>query len=550
MVGNAVHGPDHRPPPAVSQRPNFLIFVTDQHRADHLGCYGNAVVRTPQIDALAAAGMRFERSYVANPVCMPNRGSMVTGRMPSIHGSRGNGVPLPLEEVTFAEVLAEFGYRTALIGKSHLQNMEDQAAVLPRPVQDPSLSVSPRLSESTRVDLEQPAYRQELASSWSDANHRLELPYYGFQEVVLCNSHGDECFGDYARWLAEHHPQVAGRVGREHGQRDPAYVAPQAWRTNLDEYQYPTHYVAEQSARWIETHCREHADRPFALVCSFPDPHHPWTPPGRYWDMYDPAQMAPVRTASPDTPRERHVQWLWDERAGGKAKLEGPRIFATHEREIREITALTYGMITNVDDRIGLVMDALRTSGADANTVVVFTSDHGDLMGDHGLMLKGPLHYQGLVRVPLIWREPPGSSGAGPAVRHDLASSIDLAATVLSRAGLAAPNGVQGRALVSPQGLARDSGRDAVLIEENQQRAYLGFESPVRVRTLVTHTHRLSVFHEGNWGELYDLKADPFEERNLWESPDAQALRGQLLDRLVRALIEHSETSPRPSRLA
>ena len=194
VPGGSVH-----PIPDMTARPNFLIFVTDQHRADHLGCYGNAVVRTPQIDALAATGMRFERSYVANPVCMPNRGSMLTGRMPSIHGSRGNGVPLPLEEVTFADVLGEFGYRTALIGKSHLQNMEDKPPVLPPLVHDPALAVSTRLAESTRVDLEQRCYRQELASSWSDPNHRLDLPYYGFQEVLLCNSHGDECFGDYSR---------------------------------------------------------------------------------------------------------------------------------------------------------------------------------------------------------------------------------------------------------------------------------------------------------------------------------------------------------------
>ena len=96
-------------------QPNFLIFITDQHRADHLGCYGNPTVRTPHIDALAQSGSRFDRAYVANPVCMPNRGSIMTGRKPSVHGGRSNGVPLPLESITFADLLSEFGYRTALI---------------------------------------------------------------------------------------------------------------------------------------------------------------------------------------------------------------------------------------------------------------------------------------------------------------------------------------------------------------------------------------------------------------------------------------------------
>jgi len=112
-------------------RPNFLIFITDQHRADHLGF--NPIVRTPNIDALARGGVCFDRAYVATPVCMPNRGSIMTSRMPSIHGARSNGVPLPLEAVTFADLLGEFGYRTALVGKSHLQNMEDAPPLLKTP---------------------------------------------------------------------------------------------------------------------------------------------------------------------------------------------------------------------------------------------------------------------------------------------------------------------------------------------------------------------------------------------------------------------------------
>ena len=245
-----------------------------------------------------------------------------------------------------------------------------------------------------------------------------------------------------------------------------------------------------------------------------------------------------------------HVQWLLDEREAGQANLEGPRIFASNEREIREIIALTYGLITNIDDRVGMVMQTLRDCGADDNTVVIFTSDHGDLMGDHGVMLKGPLHYQGLIRVPFIWREPSALLKEGNAVRNDLVSSIDLAPSILRRANIAAPNGCQGVALFSARGLSLQSNRHAVLIEENQQRAYLGFKNPVRVRTLVTHTHRLTVFQEGEWGELYDLHADPAETHNLWSVAKGQSLRCELLGLMVRLLIEHAESSPRPTRLA
>lgn len=527
------------------RQPNFLIFLTDQHRADHLGCYGNTTVRTPHIDALAAGGWRFDRCYVSNPVCMPNRGAMMTGRMPSVNGARGNGVPLPLESVTFADVLSEFGYRTALIGKSHLQNMEDRAPALPP---EPATCTRPsqRHPEARRHDIKAAAYRQELRSSWSQPDHQMQLPYYGFQDVVLCNHHADECFGDYLRWLQTEHPELAQRIGREHGRRDPRFVAPQAWHTELDEFQYPTHYIAEQTMDWLTRHATQHADQPFALMCSFPDPHHPWTPPGRYWDMYDPASIELPASALLPKGGARHVDWLRHERQDGRAQLETPRMFAAQAREIQEIIALTYGMITNIDDRIGMVMERLKALDLHRNTVVIFTSDHGDLMGDHGIMLKGPLHYQGLVRVPLIWSDPAGGTG----LRTDLGSSMDLAPSLLRRANITPPNGVQGKALFDEGGAPVPSQRRGVLIEECQQRAYLGFDQPVQVRTLVTQRHRLSVFHEGDWGELYDLEADPLECHNLWDDPASQPLRQSLVEELVRTLMRHADMTPRPTSLA
>ena len=528
--------------------PNFLIFVTDQHRADHLGCYGNPIVRTPNIDALAQSGWRFDRTYVTNPVCMPNRGSMMTGRMPSSHGVRGNGIPLPLNSVTFADLLSEFGYRTALVGKSHLQNMEDTPALLP-PVQTPPGSrTSAVYPEARREDFDSEPYRQEYRSSWVNPAHRVTLPYYGFQEVILCNHHADECYGDWLRWLQKNHPEMADKIGREHGTRDSRYVAPQAWRTHLNEFQYPTHYIAQQTCDWLSQHAQDNPGQPFALMCSFPDPHHPWTPPGRYWDMYDPKDMPVPETALAEAHKERHVAWLWEERASGKANTESPRMFASNPREIREILALTYGMITNIDDRIGMIMETLKESGLDKNTVVIFTADHGDLMGDHGAMLKGPLHYQGLLRVPFIWREPQAVPRGE--VRQDLASSLDLAPSILRRANINPPNGVQGRALFSESGKPQESKRSAVLVEENNQRAYLGFETPVRVRTLISDTHRLSMFQDGEWGELYDLKNDPLEKRNLWDDPGSQQLKATLIADLVQLLIAHADTSPRPTRLA
>ena len=117
----------------MTKHPNFLLIITDQQRADHLGCYGNSVVQTPNIDGLAAAGTRFDRFYVATPICMPNRATLMTGRMPSLHGARQNGIPLSLTATTFVDILRAAGYDTVLVGKCHLQSINGTPPVIGMP---------------------------------------------------------------------------------------------------------------------------------------------------------------------------------------------------------------------------------------------------------------------------------------------------------------------------------------------------------------------------------------------------------------------------------
>src|SRR5512145_403241 len=127
----------------MDRKPNFLLIITDQHRADHLGCYGNPRVRTPSIDRLAASGTRFERFYVATPICMPNRATLMTGRMPSLHGARQNGIPLSLTATTFVDIMAAAGYETALIGKCHLQSISGNLPTIGMPEIDPNVAPPP-----------------------------------------------------------------------------------------------------------------------------------------------------------------------------------------------------------------------------------------------------------------------------------------------------------------------------------------------------------------------------------------------------------------------
>ena len=178
---------------------------------------------------------------------------------------------------------------------------------------------------------------------------------------------------------------------------------------------------------------------------------------------------------------------------------------------------------------------------------MIFTSDHGDFLGDHQLLLKGPIHYKGLVRTPFIWKDPVIST---PRASAALAQSVDLAPTVLARAGVAAFNGIQGTSLLPLMAGDVEAILDELLIEEEGQRIYLGFAGRVRMRSLLTARHRLSVYDGVPWGELYDLGDDPQETVNLWDDAGAKKLRAELTERLARTMLACSETSPYPSALA
>lgn len=521
----------------MAQRPNFLVVITDQHRADHLGCYGNPVVKTPAIDSIARDGVLFERFYVTSAVCMPNRATFMTGRPPSLNGVRHNGIPLPLESITFVDLLREAGYRTVLCGKSHLQNMTGHPAIGGRP-----------LGREARRTGTNGRYDQEIAAKWrNDPGHDLDYPYYGFDAVDLAIQHGDEVEGHYTRWLAERHRDPDSLRGPRNALSNEGADLPQTWRTRMPEELYPTTYIAERAIVRLKQFAAE-PDKPFFLKVSFPDPHHPFTPPGRYWDLYRPEDvMLPASWHVDPASVPPHARHLLAERDNGTARKDTPALFACTEAEARPLIALTYGMIAMIDDAIARILAALQASGRADDTVVIFTSDHGDLMGDHQLMLKGPVHYQGLIRVPFIWRETAERRTRGR--RHHLGATIDIARTILDRAGVRPFNGMLGCSLL-PALTGAGVPRDAVLIEEEGQRVYMGFPGRIRMRTLVTQDHRLSVYDGVDWAELYDIAGDPLEMRNLWGTPAAHGVERDMLERLTREMIATSETSPGPSGLA
>lgn len=523
---------------------NFLLIITDQQRADHLGCYGNPVVQTPHLDGLAKKGWRFENMHVATPICMPNRASLMTGRYPSTHGARHNGIPLSLRSSTFVESLRQAGYHTGLVGKAHLQNMTDI---------DPQWPVNPasRLKKEA-LSPEKGNYEQEKRTLWlSKDDYDLDYPYYGFEQVKLVDDHSDSVHGHYRYWLRENHPELEQLIGPEAAIPAPEYELcniGQAWRTRIPEEIYPTAYIADQTINLLEEYAEPDNEKPFFLQCSFPDPHHPFTPPGKYWDMYDPDDIVLSDSFYSEHVAPPHVQWLRDQRDAGTAIKHTPTIFACSEREAKEAVALNYGSISNIDNQIGRILASLEELGLAENTVVIFTSDHGDYLGDHQLLLKGPIHYQSVTRVPFIWADP--ATKQADVSPNALISTIDIAPTILERAGVAPFNGIQGKSLLKIIEGETDSLREALIIEEEGQRVILGFDSRIRCRTLLADNHRLTIYDGADWGELYNLQSDPEEIINLWDDPASATLRAELLKKLAYLLLHHVDTSPYPTALA
>lgn len=508
-------------------RPSFVLFITDQHRADHLGCMGHPVLRTPHIDAIAATGTVWDRFYVASPVCMPNRASLMTARMPSSHGVRSNGIPLDARNVTFVEMMRDAGYKTALIGKSHLQNFSGKPATLQRPA-EPQGYHAPGgpLAEAVRHDHQD--YRVEAPDQ---ARYDIPLPYYGFDHVELVTRHGDMCQGSYRQWLLAREPNALSLIGAEN-QLPHEYTCPQAIRTALPETLYSTSYIAERARAWLDAHAGD--DQPFFLMVSFPDPHHPFNPPGKYWDMYAPEDMpTPVAFARNDWTPPPHVAGILRDRAEGRAKLRAMGAIGTDAQEAREAQALTCGMISMIDDAVGHV----RASAASQDAVTIFTTDHGDHLGDHRMLFKGPAAYGEVTRVPFIWSDP----DAPKATRTDaIGQTHDIGPTILDRARIQPAIGMQGRSLLH-------GGRDVAFIQYDHQSVSAGLGMPPRIHTVRDARYRLSMFDGVAWGELYDLETDPGEFINLWDDPAHTTQRAALIETLARQEIATVDRAPFPT---
>ena len=468
--------------------PNILLICTDQQRYDAVGASGNPYIRTPNLDRLAAGGVRFENCYAQSPVCAPSRASLMTGRYPHNHGLWANGVDLPATETLFTRVLADHGYDCGLAGKLHLG-----AARAGR--------VEPRLDDGFRV------------FNWA---HDPYVPSPG---------------NHYHRWLQTEHPGVL----------EPALASGNDAFDRLPTEQHYSHWLGEQAIDFLTT--TRDRDKPFCFIANFFDPHHGFGAPDSYRARYDPAELPPPVTSEEDlaTKPAIYTEASIASYAGADA---GFRDYTP--AQIQEIRAQYYAMVSLVDDEVGRILQALESEGLAENTIVVFTSDHGELLGDHQMLLKGPMMFDCSIRVPLIVRWP----GQLPenTVRTELVEWIDLAPTLLAAAGAGRLERGQGQSLLP---LARDgstAGRRDWALSEYRDSCW-PYDPPVHTTMLRQGTWKLVVHHgppataRDRDGELYDLAADPDELVNLWHDPHAQQSRLAMTSLLLDVLVATEDRS-------
>ena len=526
------------------KRPNFLFIMTDQQRADHLSCAGNSLLETPHIDSIAQRGRRFERFYVNSGICQTNRATIMTGQSITQHGVRVNGIPISLDAVCFPHLLQAAGYETALFGKSHFQNFTTETPK--EPTANPDLDLPPEhLRDSIKTLRSGPEYERELrfTESKDPTEDEKEGLHYGFKNFRVTTWHGDEVKGHYTHWLNERFPDAEKNLSSVNPEPDSRYNAPQARKPRMPAELYPTNYITEMTLDYLDNYAGGERDDPFFIQCSFNDPHHPFTPPGKYWDLYNPEDITLPKSfyhnAHDQTPILKRFH---EQLASGEADREWVRPYAVYEDEAKQITALTYGMIAFIDDSVGRILGRLKDLDLDEETVIIFTSDHGDWMGDHGIMQKALLHYQGIIRVPFIWADPKDKSPG--TVSTELACSQDIPNSILARAGLASCAGMQGKDLTKMLFGGEFTPHDGILIQQQTTIPLPGDTQHMRVKTFVDKEWRISYYSGKDWGELYNIKEDPDEIYNLWASSEHKTIRLELMTRMFESMVEGESMSP------
>ena len=494
---------------------NVILISTDQQRADSLGCYGNRLARTPHIDELAGRGATFISHVTPNQICSPSRATLFSGRYARHHGLTHNGIALGEHVRLLTHDFKDNGYATYGVGKFHFQ-----------PILAPAEFAMP---DSNAF------WQKPEAENWNG-------PFYGFDsvDILIGESAVAARFGHYANWLKRTAPEAAELYLAENALEPRPADLDEAWKCAVPEHLHYNSWVADRACNFID---EKGADGPFFMFVSFPDPHHPFSPPAPWCNMFDPAQMPTPAVAN----GELDLMPAYIARGEGESEDEDGSDTSYFEfllnpgapREqgfmqttshistdtMKLVTALTYGSVAMIDNCIGRILAKLDDAGLGDNTLILFTSDHGELLGDHGLIRKGPTPYRQLLQVPLIITGP----RVKPGIRSQLTSHVDIRATLQDYLGFPTDSG-DGISLSSLLQDPEAEGRDVQFAEFHPRAVSEQYN-----HTLITPDWRLTIYplHEG-WGELFDRKADPNEHHNLFHDERHRHVRDELWRQLNR----------------
>ena len=491
----------------MTKKTNILLITSDQQHWNTLGLF-NPEIKTPNLDRLAASGTLFNRAYCVNPTCTPTRASIITGMYPSQHGAYSLGTKLPENVPTIGDCFHANGYRTSLIGKAHFQQLYDHPLY--------------RSLESNPL--------QQNLDFWRQFNG----PFYGFDHVELARNHADEFHvgQHYALWMEE----KGFKDWRNCFNRPGGTATPQRHSWNIPEEFHYDAWIAERT----NVKLKEYADNGdhFFHWASFLDPHPPYLVPQPWDKMYAPEQLT-VPGLNPDEDlnalpphfalaqrEQKDIDTTSYREPGGNA-IHGLHSHRHDRSELARNIAIYYGMVSMMDKYIGNILDNLETLGLADNTLIVFTTDHGHFYGQHGLTAKCIHHYEDLLKVPFIVSQP----GQIPQNTNSeaLQSLVDLAPTFIDYCGLDIPRCMTGRSQKNVWLGKQDNVRDHVLVENRHQ------PTTMNIRTFINERYKLTVYFNKEYGELFDLEQDPGELCNLWNNPDSQTLKKELLHKFVFA---------------
>jgi arylsulfatase A-like enzyme len=462
-------------------RTSILLITTDQHRRDTIGCYGAAVCQTPNLDRLAAQGMRFTHAFTNSAICTPVRASLFTGMAPFHHGLLANfernvGYPweIPAHNVLLPAYLKPTGYTCGTVGKWHV---------------------------GTERGPEYYGFEGQHYPGWAPPYDHADylayleergLPRFSVRDVV----HGT---------FPNDRPSLA-MMGVHDAPIEATYC----------------HYLADRTVQFLQRYAErlQHTGEPFFLACHFFGPHLPYFLPEDVLNRYDSDQVSPhpsmAETFAEKPAVHKHYGDHW--------------AFDTYPWPVwQQITAAYWGYVNLIDQQIGRILGALEALGLHDSTAVCFAADHGGFVGNHRLADKGPMMYDDIYRIPMVVRWPGVTPGG--ATCDALVTFMDLMPTFLDMAGVDVPDALDARSLTPLLGNPQATWPDVVFAE------FHGHHFPYPQRMIRSHSHKL-VVNPPDINELYDLHADPHELHNLYGHPAYADLQHELMARLYEHLAE------------